>query len=113
MSDTTELFAEGLFKGLAADEAKAFLRRCQEKSYPDGTNLFKEQNDAATLYLILSGGIELRYEMPQRENAETAITSLKPGDTVGWSAVVVIFGLAVLTFFGVPFISIAPHKGVM
>lgn len=32
---------------------------------------------------------------------------------VGWSAVVVIFGLAVLTFFGVPFISIAPHKGVM
>jgi len=88
MSDTTELFAEGLFKGLAADETKAFLRRCQEKSYPDGTNLFKEQHDAATLYLILSGGIELRYEMPQRENAETAITSLKPGDTVGWSAVV-------------------------
>lgn len=33
--------------------------------------------------------------------------------SVGWSAVVVIFGLAVLTFFGVPFISIAPHKGVM
>jgi ABC-type transport system involved in cytochrome c biogenesis permease subunit len=33
--------------------------------------------------------------------------------TYGWSAVVAIFGLAVLTFLGVPFLSIAPHKGVM
>ncbi len=32
---------------------------------------------------------------------------------VGWSAVLVIFGLAVLTFLGVPFVSSAPHKGVM
>ena len=31
----------------------------------------------------------------------------------GWSAVVAIFGLAVLTFLGVPFLSVAPHKGVM
>ena len=33
--------------------------------------------------------------------------------TVGWSAVVGIFALAILTFLGVPFVSIAPHKGVM
>ena len=33
--------------------------------------------------------------------------------TYGWSAVVAIFGLAILTFLGVPFLSIAPHKGVM
>ena len=32
---------------------------------------------------------------------------------VGWSAVVAIFALAILTFLGVPFFSIAPHKGVM
>ena len=31
----------------------------------------------------------------------------------GWSAVVAVFGLAILTFLGVPFMSIAPHKGVM
>ena len=31
----------------------------------------------------------------------------------GWSAVVGIFALAILTFLGVPFVSIAPHKGVM
>jgi ABC-type transport system involved in cytochrome c biogenesis permease subunit len=33
--------------------------------------------------------------------------------TYGWSAVIAIFGLAILTFLGVPFLSIAPHKGVM
>ena len=32
---------------------------------------------------------------------------------IAWASVVVIFGLAFLTFFGVPFVSIAPHKGVM
>ena len=31
----------------------------------------------------------------------------------GWSAVIAIFGLAILTFLGVPFLSVAPHKGVM
>jgi ABC-type transport system involved in cytochrome c biogenesis permease subunit len=31
----------------------------------------------------------------------------------GWSAVVAIFGLAILTFLGIPFLSVAPHKGVM
>jgi ABC-type transport system involved in cytochrome c biogenesis permease subunit len=32
---------------------------------------------------------------------------------VGWAGVVAIFALAILTFFGVPFLSVAPHKGVM
>jgi len=32
---------------------------------------------------------------------------------VGQTAVVIIFGVSFLTFFGVPFLSQAPHKGVM
>ena len=88
MSDTIEVFAGGLFKGLAPDEAKAFLRKCTEETYKDGTNLFTEQGDATKLYLILKGGVELRYEMPQRENADTTIASLKQGDAVGWSVIV-------------------------
>ena len=31
----------------------------------------------------------------------------------GWAGMCVVFVLAFLTFFGVPFLSIAPHKGVM
>ena len=88
MSDTAELFAKGLFKGLAPDETKAFLRMCKEKTYPDGHKLFTEQSDATRLYLILGGGIELHFEMPKHEKADTAIASLKPGMAVGWSAIV-------------------------
>lgn len=32
---------------------------------------------------------------------------------LGWSLVIGVFVLAFLTFFGVPFVSLAPHKGVM
>lgn len=41
------------------------------------------------------------------------ITFRRMPASYGWSAVVAIFGLAILTFLGVPFLSIAPHKGVM
>jgi CRP-like cAMP-binding protein len=88
MSDTAKLFAEGLFKGFAPDEMEAFLRRCQQKTYPDGTNLFMEQTEANKLYLILKGSIVLKFEMPQRENADTIIATRKAGDAVGWSAIV-------------------------
>ena len=88
MNDTAKLFADGLFRDFAPDEAQAFLRQCTEVTYRDGTKLFLEQTDATRLYLILSGGIELCYEMPQRENADTIIASLKPGDAVGWSVIV-------------------------
>jgi CRP-like cAMP-binding protein len=88
MSEAAKLFAHGLFMGLAPDEAEAFLRRCQEKSYRDGANLFMEQTEATRLYLILKGRIVLSFEMPQREGADTTVATLDPGDAVGWSAVV-------------------------
>jgi len=88
MDNQIELFADGLFKGLAPDEAAAFLRQCSEATHEDGANLFMEQSDATRLYLIVSGGVELRFEMQQREKADTTIATLKPGEAVGWSGVV-------------------------
>jgi ABC-type transport system involved in cytochrome c biogenesis permease subunit len=41
------------------------------------------------------------------------VTFRRMPEAYGWSAVVAIFGLAILTFLGVPFFSVAPHKGVM
>lgn len=88
MTNTEKLFSDGLFAGFAPDERVAFLRRCQEVTYPNGTSLFKEQTEATKLYMTLSGGIDLHFEMPQRENADTIIASLSEGAAVGWSAVV-------------------------
>ena len=85
---TVNLFAHGLLKGLAPDELEAFVNRCHQKTYANGTNLFMENTVATTLYMIIEGGIDLIFEMPKRENADTTIASLKPGDAVGWSAIV-------------------------
>jgi len=41
------------------------------------------------------------------------VTYRQMSPTVSWVSVVAVFVLAFLTFFGVPFISMAPHKGVM
>ncbi len=66
----------------------AFLDRCRQKTYADGTNLFKERTEATRLYLIVEGGIDLRFEMPFREIPSSTITSSRAGDAIGWSTIV-------------------------
>jgi CRP-like cAMP-binding protein len=88
MQAIEKLFSKGLLKGLATEEALDFLGRCRQKTYADGTNLFKEQTEATRLYLIVEGGIDLRFEMPFREIPSSTITSSRPGDAIGWSAIV-------------------------
>lgn len=39
--------------------------------------------------------------------------ALRLGSRAGWALLCAVFVLAFLTFFGVPFVSLAPHKGVM
>ena len=39
--------------------------------------------------------------------------TLRVADWIGWVAVAGIFVLAFVTFFGVPFTSVAPHKGIL
>ncbi len=41
------------------------------------------------------------------------VTFSRLPQAAGWSLVIGVFGLAFLTFFGVPFVSVAPHKGAM
>jgi CRP-like cAMP-binding protein len=88
MTDNAKLFAEGMLKGFAPEEAEVFLNQCEEKTYADGANLFMEQTEATRLYLIVAGGIDLHFEMPRRENADTTVASLRSGDAIGWSAIV-------------------------
>ena len=49
--------------------------------------------------------------MPPWKSNSGKYTKWRPW--VGWLLIIVVFVLAVLTFFGVPFVSVAGHKGVM
>lgn len=81
------MFSEGLLKGLAPDEAEAFINKCQQKTYSDTTVLFDEMSEANRLYLLVSGQIELQFKLPADKGMSTLATR-NPGDAVGWSTVV-------------------------
>ncbi|WP_158247204.1 Crp/Fnr family transcriptional regulator [Geothermobacter hydrogeniphilus] len=87
MTTDIELFRDGLLKDLATDEAEAFLGRCRRKNYPDGRMLFAEQTEADHLYLLISGRIDLQFELPAQKGTATLVTR-SPGDAVGWSTMV-------------------------
>jgi len=87
MEKFIELFSEGILKGLAPDEAEAFLGRCELKTYPDGAVLFREMTEATRLYLPVSGAIELRFDLPA-DKGEAVLSTRKPGEAVGWSSMV-------------------------
>ena len=41
------------------------------------------------------------------------LTYKRLADRFWWFAVLIVFCLAFLTFLGIPFVSVAPHKGIM
>ena len=78
-----------ILEGLAPEEISKFLALGLKNTYPDGTLLFKEKTDAKTLYLVIEGRIELRFEMPgRRKEEETIIAREGRGEAVGWSVFV-------------------------
>jgi CRP-like cAMP-binding protein len=87
MQHYVQMFSEGLFRGLAPDEAEAFVRRCEKKAYYDQTRLFQEMTEATCLYLLLEGEVELKFAMPA-QRGEAVLAIRKPGDAIGWSTLV-------------------------
>ena len=87
MQDFVKMFAGGLLNGLAPDEAEVFIRHCETKVYHDQKVLFQEMSEATSLYLLVEGEIELKFQLPaQRGDAVLAVRN--PGDTIGWSTLV-------------------------
>jgi len=87
MTATTDLFRDGLLKGLAEDEAEAFVSHCRQRECAEGTRLFEEMTEAQSLFLILDGGIDLTFRLPS-DKGEAILASRRPGDAVGWSTLV-------------------------
>ena len=78
-----------ILDGVSREEVAPFFSLCRKNTYPDGTCLFKEKEEARTFYLVLGGEIELRFEMPGRQQADgTLITTQGSGEAVGWSVLI-------------------------
>ena len=75
------------FHALADDELRAISRLSFEKNFARGDRLFRENDPAATLWIIAEGLIDLRFDLPGREtSAENTISSLSAHQIIGWSS---------------------------
>jgi CRP-like cAMP-binding protein len=83
-----------IFKGLNDDQLTAIQKHCQTEEYKRGDRLFTEGDEAAHLWFVFEGQVDLRFELPGRNepaNDQTVSSvSAKPSiaRTLGWSCFV-------------------------
>lgn len=74
-----------LFHGLSDKEIQQILSIGQTMICEPGTVLFREQDDATTIYFIQSGRVAVKVK---EDNVEKTLYTASEGDVLGWSTVV-------------------------
>ncbi len=72
-----------LFEGLPEEELAGLAAAATRKQLADGETLFRQGQPAATLHVVVVGGLVLRADSGKES---VIVDSLSPGDLVGWSA---------------------------
>jgi CRP-like cAMP-binding protein len=72
-----------LLRGLPAADLAALAAAATRTTLADGDVLFEQGEPAATLYVVVSGGLVLRAAGNGRS---VIVETIGPGDVVGWSA---------------------------
>ena len=78
-----------IFKNLDENQLSAVLGCCREEQYMSGTKLFAEGEQASNLYIVKTGQIDLRFDLPGRPTSEkNTISSISEFKAFGWSSLV-------------------------
>ncbi|MBI5605615.1 MAG: cyclic nucleotide-binding domain-containing protein [Deltaproteobacteria bacterium] len=78
-----------VFKGLDKAQLMAVKDCCRQKSFNDGEKISGEGEDAAFLWAVIEGGVDLRFDLPGRKSSEEmTITTISEGKVFGWSSFV-------------------------
>lgn len=75
-----------IFDGLTKPELDAVSRIAEEKDYPKGAVIFKENDDSESLYVLLQGNVSINFEIGRHQ--EAIVHSVSAGQAFGWSALV-------------------------
>ncbi len=79
----------GIFKGLDENQLAAVRGCCQEERHKADSKLFGEGEPAANLYIVKTGQIDLRFDLPGRPTSEkNTISSIPASKAFGWSSLV-------------------------
>jgi CRP-like cAMP-binding protein len=86
MVDAEILKKLDIFEGLTAPELKAVTQISEVAEYPKGAMVFKENEEAGKLYVLLEGRIAIQFEVGR--HLEAVVHTVTPGQAFGWSALV-------------------------
>ncbi len=89
MDEITFLASVEVCQGLDAGQLARVAACCRMEQARRGQCIFKEGQPAEDLCLLMSGRVELRFELPGRSSTEDMnILTIEPGHTFSWSALV-------------------------
>jgi NADP-reducing hydrogenase subunit HndB len=90
MIDIDFLKKVDIFKGLDDNQLMLILDGCRETDFKDGDRLFKEGDDSHSLWLVVEGEVDLRFDLPGRPTTskETTVHTEAVTKALGWSAFV-------------------------
>ncbi|MBI5696255.1 MAG: cyclic nucleotide-binding domain-containing protein [Nitrospirae bacterium] len=75
-----------VFSGLTEFEMMEVARVCDTQDYPSGTMVFRENDDADRLYVLLAGRVAIQFEVGRHQDA--VVHTSEAGQAFGWSALV-------------------------
>ena len=89
MIENEFLQSVGIFKGLDENQLAAVRGCCQVEQHKADSKLFGEGEAAASLYIVKSGQVDLRFDLPGRTTSEkNTISSILESKAFGWSSLV-------------------------
>ncbi len=78
-----------LLKGLNREQLVRILALSTLREYQGEKALFSEGEKATRLWFLISGRVELRFDLPLRKTSPAAaVTLIEPGQTIGFSSLV-------------------------
>jgi CRP-like cAMP-binding protein len=78
-----------IFRGLDQQQLNTVKDCCRIIKINEGEKIFSDGDDAAFLWAVLEGGVDLRYDLPGRDSSkETTVATISSGKVFGWSSFV-------------------------
>jgi len=89
MLNREKIASAEIFKGLSQEELEDIAKLCEELILNDGDRILTEGERADHLFILETGSVDLRFELPYRETSkEMTVTTIEPGECFGWSALI-------------------------
>ena len=89
MIDLEMLREISLLKGLNTDQLARIQAIASLNEYEGGEILFSEGEKADYLRFLVSGEVDLRFDLPMRTTSKaTTVTTVRPGKSIGFSSLV-------------------------